>query len=87
MAGRYLPGLYFRNQRVDAAYRKELVYGEDDPMRTQPPTLGALFTRVRRNYFRRLLLDRPGQYRRADQPKKRILSANEREIRRRLPKE
>jgi len=52
VAGRYLPGLYFRNQRVEAAYRKELVYGEDDPMRAQPPTLRDLFAQVRRNYFR-----------------------------------
>ncbi|TKB31294.1 MAG: peptide transporter, partial [Mesorhizobium sp.] len=29
-AGIKLPGLQFRNQRVEAAYRKELVYGEDD---------------------------------------------------------
>jgi peptide/bleomycin uptake transporter len=52
VAGRYLPGLYFRNQRVEAAYRKELVYGEDDPLRAQPPTLRELFSQVRRNYFR-----------------------------------
>jgi peptide/bleomycin uptake transporter len=47
-----LPGLQFRNQRVEAAYRKELVYGEDDPSRAQPPTLAELFAAVRRNYFR-----------------------------------
>jgi peptide/bleomycin uptake transporter len=47
-----LPGLQFRNQRVEAAYRKELVYGEDDPARAGPPTLAALFADVRRNYFR-----------------------------------
>jgi len=52
VAGRYLPGLYFRNQRVEAAYRKELVYGEDDPLRAQPLTLRGLFAQVRRNYFR-----------------------------------
>jgi peptide/bleomycin uptake transporter len=52
VAGRYLPGLYFRNQRVEAAYRKELVYGEDNPARAQPPTLRELFAQVRRNYFR-----------------------------------
>jgi peptide/bleomycin uptake transporter len=51
-AGLKLPGLYFRNQRVEAAYRKELVYGEDDPDRAQPPTLVDLFSNVRRNYFR-----------------------------------
>lgn len=47
-----LPGLEFRNQRVEAAYRKELVYGEDDPARAQPETLKALFLDVRKNYFR-----------------------------------
>jgi peptide/bleomycin uptake transporter len=47
-----LPGLNFRNQRVEAAYRKELVYGEDDPARAQPLTVQALFADVRRNYFR-----------------------------------
>jgi peptide/bleomycin uptake transporter len=47
-----LPGLQFRNQRVEAAYRKELVYGEDDASRAQPPTVQALFANVRRNYFR-----------------------------------
>jgi peptide/bleomycin uptake transporter len=52
IAGIKLPGLYFRNQRVEAAYRKELVYGEDDVERAQPPTLRTLFSNVRRNYFR-----------------------------------
>ncbi len=47
-----LPGLEFRNQRVEAAYRKELVYGEDDPARATPVTLKELFSDVRRNYFR-----------------------------------
>ncbi len=47
-----LPGLEFRNQRVEAAYRKELVYGEDDAARAQPATLVALFADVRKNYFR-----------------------------------
>ena len=47
-----LPGLEFRNQRVEAAYRKELVYGEDDANRAQPPTVAKLFQDVRRNYFR-----------------------------------
>jgi peptide/bleomycin uptake transporter len=52
LAGIKLPGLYFRNQRVEAAYRKELVYGEDDASRARPPTLQALFINVRKNYFR-----------------------------------
>lgn len=47
-----LPGLEFKNQRVEAAYRKELVYGEDDESRAQPITLEELFGDVRRNYFR-----------------------------------
>ena len=47
-----LPGLEFRNQRVEAAYRKELVYGEDNAERAQPPTVIELFDNVRRNYFR-----------------------------------
>jgi peptide/bleomycin uptake transporter len=47
-----LPGLEFKNQRVEAAYRKELVYGEDNADRAQPLTLTELFTNVRRNYFR-----------------------------------
>ena len=52
IAGIRLPGLQFRNQRVEAAYRKELVLGEDSAERAQPPTLIELFTNVRRNYFR-----------------------------------
>lgn len=52
VAGIKLPGLYFNNQRVEAAYRKELVYGEDDADRAQPPTLWELFDNVRKNYFR-----------------------------------
>ena len=47
-----LPGLEFKNQRVEAAFRKELVYGEDDEARAQPPTVSQLFSNVRRNYFR-----------------------------------
>jgi peptide/bleomycin uptake transporter len=52
LVGIKLPGLEFRNQRVEAAYRKELVYGEDDSGRAQPPTVAELFANVRRNYFR-----------------------------------
>jgi peptide/bleomycin uptake transporter len=47
-----LPGLEFRNQRVEAAYRKELVYGEDDANRARPHTVMELFNAVRTNYFR-----------------------------------
>ena len=52
IVGIKLPGLEFRNQRVEAAYRKELVYGEDDAGRAEPPTVRELFSNVRRNYFR-----------------------------------
>ena len=52
LVGIRLPGLEFRNQRVEAAYRKELVFGEDDPNRAQPQTVRSLFAAVRNNYFR-----------------------------------
>ncbi len=52
VAGIKLPGLQFRNQRVEAAYRKELVYGEDNADRADPVTARELFANVRRNYFR-----------------------------------
>lgn len=50
--GILLPGLEYQNQRVEAAYRKELVYGEDDASRAAPPVATSLFQAVRRNYFR-----------------------------------
>lgn len=52
VVGSKLPGLEFNNQKVEAAYRKELVYGEDHADRAQPATLVELFSRVRKNYFR-----------------------------------
>jgi peptide/bleomycin uptake transporter len=52
LLGIKLPGLNFRNQRVEAAYRKELVFGEDQHDRARPPTLRELFRAVRANYFR-----------------------------------
>ena len=48
VAGIKLPGLEFRNQRVEAAFRKELVLGEDDEKRAEPETLKELFANVRR---------------------------------------
>ena len=51
-AGIKLPGLEFKNQRVEAAFRKELVLGEDDDLRAAPQTLRELFANVRKNYFR-----------------------------------
>ena len=47
-----LPGLEFNNQKVEAAFRKELVFGEDHEDRAKPPTIIELFNNVRRNYFR-----------------------------------
>jgi peptide/bleomycin uptake transporter len=52
LIGIRLPRIEFFNQRVEAAYRKELVLGEDDPARADPPTLSDLFANIRRNYFR-----------------------------------
>lgn len=52
LVGYKLPGLEFNNQKVEAAYRKELVYGEDNPERADPLTLKELFSKVRFNYFR-----------------------------------
>jgi peptide/bleomycin uptake transporter len=52
LLGLRLPGLTFRNQRVEAAYRKELVYGEDHADRAQPQTTRQLFSDIRKNYFR-----------------------------------
>lgn len=52
VVGYRLPGLEFNNQKVEAAYRKELVYGEDHDGRAAPPTVKELFGGVRRNYFR-----------------------------------
>jgi peptide/bleomycin uptake transporter len=52
VVGIKLPGLEFNNQKVEAAYRKELVMGEDFAERAQPQSLTELFSDVRRNYFR-----------------------------------
>src|SRR5579863_8667038 len=52
LIGIRLPAIEFFNQRVEAAYRKELVLGEDDHARAQPPTLDELFGNIRHNYFR-----------------------------------
>ena len=51
-SGIKLPGLEFKNQRVEAAFRKELVLGEESDERADPPSLSHLFSNVRRNYFR-----------------------------------
>lgn len=51
-AGIKLPGLQFNNQVVEARYRKELVLGEDDLERANPPSIIELFGNVRKNYFK-----------------------------------
>ncbi|MCD9494066.1 peptide antibiotic transporter SbmA [Photobacterium carnosum] len=51
IVGIRLPGLEFKNQKVEAAYRKELVFGEDNPQRAKPETVKDLFFNVRKNYF------------------------------------
>lgn len=52
VAGIKLPGLEFQKQRVEAAFRKELVYGEDHAERAQPASVKELFGNVRKNSFR-----------------------------------
>jgi peptide/bleomycin uptake transporter len=52
LIGVKLPGLEFRNQRVEAAYRKELVLGENNIEYAQPATVKQFFSNVRRNYFK-----------------------------------
>lgn len=48
-----LPGLEYKNQRVEAAFRKDLVLGEDDKKNyAQTETLLDLFTGIRFNYHR-----------------------------------
>lgn len=51
IVGGKLPQLQFNNQIVEAAYRKELVLGEDYPERAQSETLQSLYGNIRQNYF------------------------------------
>ena len=52
VVGRKLPELEFNNQKVEAAFRKELVLGEETPTHGQESVLLGLFRAVRGNYFR-----------------------------------
>lgn len=52
LIGFKLPGLEFNNQRVEAAFRKELVYSEDEPSRGSLSLLVDLFQDVKKNYYR-----------------------------------
>jgi len=47
-----LPGIEYDVQKREAAYRKELVMGEDDEQRMQPPTVERLFGGVRQIHFK-----------------------------------
>ncbi len=48
-----LPGLEYNNQKVEAAFRKDLVLGEDDKVNhARPETLWELFLGIRFNYHR-----------------------------------
>jgi len=51
-----LPGLEYNNQKVEAAFRKELVYAEDDKENyAKPETVMELFTGIKTNYKRLFL--------------------------------
>ena len=55
-AGWKLPGLEYNNQKVEAKFRKELVYGEDDRNNyAKPETVFQLFTGIKFNYHRLFL--------------------------------
>lgn len=48
-----LPGLEYNNQKVEAAFRKDLVLGEDDKINyAKPETIWELFLGIRFNYHR-----------------------------------
>jgi peptide/bleomycin uptake transporter len=56
LVGIKLPGLEYNNQKVEAAFRKELVYGEDDRRNyAKPPTILQLFIGIKFNYHRLFL--------------------------------
>ena len=52
LIGFKLPGLEFNNQRVEAAFRKELVIAEDIKERGAMSDMLNLFEQVRKNYFK-----------------------------------
>jgi peptide/bleomycin uptake transporter len=52
LIGFKLPGLEFNNQRVEAAFRKELVIAEDIEERGAMSVMLSLFEQVRKNYFK-----------------------------------
>lgn len=52
LVGIKLPGLEYNHQKVEASFRKQLVYSEDDKKYARHETLLELFTGVRFNCFR-----------------------------------
>jgi peptide/bleomycin uptake transporter len=52
LVGFKLPGLEFDNQKAEAAYRKELVYAEDDTQRGSTPVVQQLFSMLKKSYHR-----------------------------------
>jgi len=56
IVGIKLPGLEYNNQKVEAAFRKELVYAEDDRVNyANQPTILQLFTGIKFNYHKLFL--------------------------------
>tara|TARA_B110000967_G_C18781552_1_gene508509 strand:+ start:116 stop:1120 length:1005 start_codon:yes stop_codon:yes gene_type:complete len=56
LVGIKLPGLEYNNQKVEAAFRKELVYAEDDRKNyADPLTILQLFTGIKFNYHKLFL--------------------------------
>jgi len=56
IVGIKLPGLEYNNQKVEAAFRKELVYGEDDRVNyAGPGIILQLFTGIKFNYHKLFL--------------------------------
>ena len=56
LVGWKLPGLEYNNQKVEAKFRKELVYGEDDrDTYAKPDTILQLFSGIKFNYHRLFL--------------------------------
>lgn len=51
LVGIRLPGLEFKNQKAEAALRKELVLGEDEADKASPLSLKELYSHVRHNYI------------------------------------
>ena len=52
VVGIKLPGIEYENQKCEAAYRKQLVFSEDDKAYAKSETLFELFTGLKTNYFR-----------------------------------